>query len=93
MSLASGKKDGGGVTLEQAMHRLNVDQSCIGCHESKQTNQAVPAATHLLRKNASRDTTSCANCHMVPKSQIIGAVPKDEEKMMAAQDLESPGCR
>ena len=82
-----GKKDGGGVTLEQAMHRLNVDQSCTGCHESKQTKQSCVGCHTSFEKKRQQGTTSCLNCHMVPKSQIIGAVPKDEEKMMAAQTL------
>ena len=82
-----GNKDGGGVTLEQAMHRLNVDQSCTGCHESKQTRQSCVGCHTSFEKKRQQGTTSCLNCHMVPPSQIIGAVPKDEEKMMAAQTL------
>ena len=82
-----GTKDGGGVTLEQAMHRVNVDQSCIGCHESKQTEQSCAGCHTSFEKKRQQGTTSCVNCHMVPKSEIIAAVQKDEEKVMAAQTL------
>jgi len=82
-----GKKDGDGVTLEQAMHRLNVDQSCIGCHESKQTTPACAGCHTSFEQKRPKGTTSCVNCHMVPKSQLSGTLPKDEAKMMAAQTL------
>ena len=82
-----GTKDGGGVTLEQAMHRVNVDQSCIGCHESKQTEPSCAGCHISFEKKQPQGTASCTNCHMVPKSQIIGVVLKDEEEMMAAQAL------
>jgi hypothetical protein len=81
------KKEGGGVTLEQAMHRLNVDQSCVGCHESKQTDPGCVGCHTSFEKKRQQGTTSCVNCHMVPKSQIIGTVDKDEEKKMAARTL------
>jgi hypothetical protein len=82
-----GKKDGGGVTLEQAMHRSNVDQSCIGCHDSKQTLPDC-AGCHISFENKRQEgTTSCTNCHMAPKAQMIGVLQPDVEKMMAAQVL------
>ena len=82
-----GKKEGRGVTLEQAMHRPNVDQSCIGCHESQQA-QPTCAGCHIsFEKKQPQGTASCANCHSVPKSELIGVSEKDEEKMMAARAL------
>ncbi|MBW2440502.1 MAG: cytochrome C [Deltaproteobacteria bacterium] len=82
-----GNKDGDGVTLEQAMHRPNVDQSCIGCHESRQAQPACAGCHISFEIKQPRGTASCANCHSVPKSQIIGVVQKDEEKMMASRAL------
>ena len=82
-----GNKDGDGVTLEQAMHRPNVDQSCIGCHESRQAQPACAGCHISFEKKQPQGTASCANCHSVPKSQIIGVVQKDEEKMMASRAL------
>ena len=82
-----GNKDGGGVTLEQAMHRPKVDQSCIGCHTSQQAQPSCAGCHISFEKKQPQGTASCANCHMVPKSQIIGAMPKDQEKIMAFQAL------
>lgn len=82
-----GNKDGGGVTLEQAMHRPNIDQSCIGCHESQQAQPACVGCHISFEKKQPEGTASCANCHAVPKSEIIGVVGKDDEKMMAARAL------
>lgn len=82
-----GIKEGGGVTLQQAMHRPNVDQSCIGCHESRQAQPACAGCHISFEKKLPEGTASCANCHSVPKSEIIGVAGKDEEKMMAARAL------
>ncbi len=82
-----GNKEGGGVTLEQAMHRLNVDQSCIGCHDSQQTRPSCVGCHISFEKKQPQGTDSCGNCHMVPKSQIIGVVQKEEENKMAAGAL------
>ena len=82
-----GNKDGRGVTLEQAMHRPSVNQSCIGCHESQQTQPGCAGCHISFEKKQPEGTTSCVNCHAVPKSEIIGVVGKDDEKMMAARAL------
>ncbi len=82
-----GNKEGGGVTLEQSMHRPNVDQSCIGCHESQQAQPACAGCHISFEKKQPEGTASCDNCHAVPNSEIIGVADKDEEKMMAAGAL------
>ena len=82
-----GNKEGGGVTLQQAMHRPNVEQSCIGCHESRQAQPACAGCHISFEKKLPEGTASCANCHSVPKSEILGVVDKDDEKVMAARAL------
>jgi len=82
-----GNKDGRGVTLEQAMHRPNVNQSCIGCHESRQAQPACVGCHISFEKKQPEGTATCANCHEVPKSKIIGVVDKEDEKEMAARAL------
>jgi len=83
------KKEGGGVTLEQAMHRLNVDQSCVGCHESKQTDPGCVGCHTSFEKKRQQGTAACSTCHMVPKSEIVGVDQTGEEKMRAARALNS----
>jgi hypothetical protein len=82
-----GNKDGGLVTLQQAMHRPKVEQSCIGCHESRQARPACIGCHISFEKKQPQGTASCTNCHRVPKSEIVGVMNKDEEKTMAARAL------
>jgi hypothetical protein len=84
-----GSKDGANVTLEQAMHRLNVNQSCMGCHESKQSTQSCAGCHSSFERKRQQGTSSCLNCHMVTPSQISGMMQKDVAKMVAAKTLES----
>ena len=82
-----GSKEGRGVTLEQVMHRPDVDQSCFGCHESQQKQPTCVGCHISFEKKQPQGTASCASCHMVPKSDIVGVLDKDEEKTMAANAL------
>ena len=84
-----GSKDGANVTLEQAMHRLNVNQSCMGCHESKQSKQSCAGCHTSFEKKRQQGTSSCLNCHMVNPSEFSSVMQNDDEKMMAAKTLES----
>jgi Class III cytochrome C family len=84
-----GSKEGGHVTLQQAMHRLNVNQSCVGCHESK-LNQKVCAGCHTsFEKKREQGLASCTNCHMVPASEITNQIQPAEKKMLATVTLET----
>ena len=84
-----GSKEGDFVTTEQAMHRLNVNPSCIGCHEVQQSKQSCAGCHTPFERKRRPDMSSCTNCHMIPKSQIAGTLQQAEEKMMAAGTLES----
>jgi len=84
-----GAKEGDFVKLEQAMHRLNAEQSCIGCHESKQTNQSCAGCHTSFERKRQQGTSACVNCHMVPNSRVSDEVQRSEEKMEAATVLEN----
>jgi len=83
-----GSQDGNFVTLAQAMHRVNVNQSCMGCHESRQTDQSCAGCHTSFEKKRQQDTSACQNCHMVPVSQISEGVQTTEAKRTAAEVLE-----
>lgn len=83
-----GSKDGGNVTLQQSMHRVNVDQSCIGCHESKLNNRHCAGCHTSFEKKRQQGTDSCTNCHMVPASTIPGDTQPADKKLMAAEILD-----
>lgn len=81
-----GAKEGNYVKLEQSMHRLKVRQSCIGCHEARQTDQRCAGCHMSFEKKRQQDQLSCQNCHMAennPEAQ------KPDNKMLAAIALES----
>ncbi len=71
---SKGSKEGDNVTLQQAMHRLNVNQSCLGCHEAKLNKQICAGCHTSFEKKRQQGTASCANCHMVPTSRITHEV-------------------
>ncbi len=84
-----GSKEGDNVTLQQAMHRLNVNQSCMGCHEDKLNKQSCAGCHTSFEKKRQQGTASCVNCHMAPTSRITNEVQPAEEKVMAAETLET----
>ena len=84
-----GSKDGDNVTLQQAMHRLNVNQSCVGCHEAKLIDQNCAGCHTSFERKRQQGTSSCMNCHMVPKSEITAEMPVADKKMLAAMTLEN----
>ncbi|MGD1971590.1 MAG: cytochrome c3 family protein [Desulfobacterales bacterium] len=84
-----GSKEGNNVTLQQSMHRLNVNQSCMGCHES-QLNQPNCAGCHTsFEKKRQQGTDSCVNCHMVPPNRISDEIQEAAQMRLAADTLET----
>ena len=84
-----GSKEGGFVKLEQAMHRTTAEQSCLGCHESKQTDQTCAGCHTSFERKRQQGTDACVNCHMVPPSKVNDKMQRAEEKIEAAQTLEN----
>ena len=84
-----GSKEGDNVTLQQAMHRLNVNQSCIGCHEAKLNKPTCVGCHTSFEKKRQQGTASCENCHMVPTSRIGNEIEPAVTAQMAAETLES----
>jgi hypothetical protein len=83
-----GAKEGNYVKLEQAMHRLNVNQSCMGCHDTRMTDQNCAGCHTSFEKKRQQGTASCQNCHMVPKSAVAEEVRLNQAKETAAETLE-----
>ncbi|MGD8887489.1 MAG: cytochrome c3 family protein [Desulfobacterales bacterium] len=83
-----GSKEGNFVKLQQAMHRQNVDQSCMGCHEGKQSDTLCAGCHTSFEKKRQQDQSACLNCHMVPVPQLGDMKTPDERKLYAAKTLE-----
>ncbi len=77
----TGKKEGGFVRLEQAMHNINSDKTCMGCHRSNQT-QPECAGCHFLMPAKDFGNSSCETCHNADAS--IADFSVMDKKAMAA---------
>ena len=99
----AGSKDGGQVTLAQAMHAPASDRSCVSCH-AKEQKKPECIGCHVLRKPAdTQDKAACADCHMAPPAGAADAVAalavtpadparqawNDQRAALAAQLLDS----
>ena len=84
-----GAKEGNYVKLAQAMHRLNVNQSCMGCHDTRMTDQSCAGCHTSFEKKRQQGTASCLNCHMVPKSEFADEVQQNKVERAAAETLEN----
>jgi hypothetical protein len=72
---ATGAEKGGFVSLENAMHRLNTEQSCIGCHEARQRKPECAACHAAISSTRAKDPALCSSCHMGPAGEKQGGDP------------------
>ncbi len=62
----TGKKEGNYVRSEQAMHQLNSESSCLGCHGSRQSQPSCAGCHASIPRVSKQETSSCVQCHMKP---------------------------
>ncbi len=74
-----GSEDGTGVSLEQAMHKMDRKQSCLGCHEMKKQDKSCAGCHAVLSKNREQDDSSCLKCHMELPVGDSGKAGMDEK--------------
>jgi mono/diheme cytochrome c family protein len=85
----NGIKEGNFVQLQQAMHEVRAEASCVGCHAQQQVDQSCAGCHAFIRKGLRNETDICRSCHMdgAPSgSEITG---KPEEAMLATMLLNS----
>jgi hypothetical protein len=80
-----GSKDGKFVNLQTAMHRVNAQASCLGCHDGFQADKRCAGCHASMPRRDPPDLAGCVSCHM-PKP--AAATPQTEPKAMAAMLLE-----
>ena len=83
----TGAQKGDFVTLEQAMHEVKSEQSCIGCHAEKQEKPVCAGCHNFIEQQAAKAelSASCLNCHaQQPEAE---AAPTPEEEGMIAKLL------
>jgi len=57
----SGTGEGGGVTLENAMHEASSGRSCVGCHEEAAREKSCAGCHHAI--SGVPGVKSCEKCH------------------------------
>jgi hypothetical protein len=81
-----GSKEGKFVNLQTAMHRLNAQASCMGCHDGFQADKRCAGCHASMPRKDPPELSGCVSCHM-PKP--AAATPQTEPKAMAAMLLEA----
>ncbi|MBL0716346.1 MAG: hypothetical protein JJV98_21920 [Desulfosarcina sp.] len=85
----NGAKEGDFIQLNQAMHQIGSDPSCIGCHNRAQEDKSCAGCHTFIRKGIKQDTASCRACHMEAAPSGAEITGKPEESAMAAMLLTS----
>lgn len=62
----TGGELGGGIKLERAMHDMNSEHSCVGCHEQEKSATEC-AGCHALMEQGRITEQSCTICHTGPE--------------------------
>ncbi len=90
----SGVKEGNGITLAQAMHNVESDRSCIGCHTQKTAEIKECAGCHSLVdvKTHISDGQSCRSCHSVPIETLKSDKTSGKVLMAAHYKQTSPSA-
>ena len=85
----TGSNEGDQIRLEQAMHRTDVDQSCMGCHETKQEEKECAGCHRPLERGRQQTASFCLACHMEPLQEMTEGMPEPEAAMLLLQSRRS----
>lgn len=80
----AGKAEGNFVQLEQAMHSLKSQASCVGCHDTKKQAPSC-AGCHSMMPASSASQQSCVSCHNTTtfKPEELEGMNKDVKRAVA----------
>ena len=84
-----GIKKGNFIKLEQAMHQLGVQQSCVGCHQSFQQEPACAGCHVSIESSRSLNPATCSVCHMSPLPENGNPEAASDPAKTAARLLDS----
>ena len=62
----TGSENGNMIRSEQAMHLLDSERSCLGCHEAIKDQKECIGCHGLMAKNSSANDANCRKCHIDP---------------------------
>ncbi len=84
-----GTQEGNLVTLEASMHRLNVNMSCLGCHDLNQRDPKCAGCHAGIARTRQQDSAACQACHMADVNRVVESIQYTAEKVLAARTLDS----
>jgi hypothetical protein len=79
-----GDEKGAFVRLDQAMHDAKADQSCLGCHQSRQV-EAACAGCHAQIPKKRFEAAACQQCHAVDKVALEPLFADKESRTKLAE--------
>ena len=84
----AGSKEGGGITLTQAMHQAESGESCKGCHALRKEDRNCAGCHHFVDQTKP-DELSCQKCHMAPVLPSTQSASKNDDSIAARALLDS----
>lgn len=85
----AGKKKGGFITLEAAMHQFDSNTSCFGCHTSQKKAKNCAGCHASMETRKTKDSATCQACHTILPQRIAADAGEDERAAIAAVELQS----
>ncbi len=77
----TGKKEGGGVTMEKAYHLASSKRSCVGCHKMETEKKECAGCHTMPRMHDSPGSQACVICHTGPPTSQTDEAPASEVKL------------
>jgi len=78
----SGSDRSDGVTLQQAMHRITSNHSCVGCHQVEKSKPQC-AGCHDLMEQGRLSEHACSICHAGPPPEELADAQSQQTSMDA----------
>jgi len=85
----TGSKESENVKLEQAMHQLGAESSCMGCHSQAQTDTRCAGCHSSVPKNRMQNPNDCGTCHVPGPAGGTAGSGKSDDTVIAAALLKS----
>ncbi|MEE9529430.1 MAG: cytochrome c3 family protein [Syntrophobacteria bacterium] len=79
----TGSKEGKDVKLLQAMHQLDSEKSCLGCHKTIQRDQRCVGCHGFISDRRKQGESYCLKCHMAPLQERTGVLTQTGERELA----------
>ena len=85
----AGSPEGNHVRIEQAMHQLNTERSCIGCHSQQQADSQCAGCHAQLPRRTQPEQAACRQCHLEVGVGAREIADKEQEHQLAQYLLDS----